>query len=207
MLTDYLQSIKLGSKHAIISALANITNGGENETLAGNLNRWKADIVGQYTFGTLVLNYTLRGTPPYASGLCLDWGTDGGGVSEASADFLLNADGSELKMRFPFYVNVSTTLRVEGYLTQVSPLSEQVTVLCRLFNEGQPALVENVTVFYEDSGTWLIPSMANDYSLLDYGNGTYRATFTLATSTTSLNVSAHVFDSRDIFVRANATIT
>lgn len=206
LLNDYVRSIMLGSKHAVVSALANVTNGGGNETLAANLDAWSAAVGRQYTFGTLALNYTLGSTLPYASGLYVNWGTDGKGVSEAYADFVLNASGRELKMQYPFYVNVSTRLQVEGYLAQVSPLTEQITVVCRLFNEGQPMLAQNVTVFYKDLGVWLIPSAANNYSLLDYGNGTYKATFTLATSATSLDVSAQVFDLRGIFVRANATL-
>jgi hypothetical protein len=207
ILNDYLHSIMLGSKHAIISALANITNGGNNETLATNLDAWGTAVGRQYTFGTLALNYTLKNTTPYVSGLYVNWDTDGKGVSEAYSDFVLNASGKTLKMQYPFYVNVSTRLQVEGYVTQVSPLTEQVTVVCRLFNEGQSALTQNITVLYRDSGVWLIPGVTNDYSFADYGNGTYRATFTLATSAPSLNISAQVFDSRDIFVKANATLT
>jgi hypothetical protein len=206
LLNDYVQSIKLGSKHAVIGALANITNGGSNETLAANLNAWSTTVGRQYAFGTLTLNYALRSASPYASGLWVNWGTDGNGISEAFADFVLNASGRELKMHYPFYVNVSTSLQVEGHLMQVSPLTEQVTVVCRLFNEGQPTLAKNVTIFYKDSGAWLIPSVVNDYSLLDYGNGTYRATFTLATSVTPLEVSMQVVDLRDVFVQANATL-
>jgi hypothetical protein len=206
LLNDYVQSIKLGSEHALISALANITNGGRNETLAANLDAWSTLAGRQYTFGTLALNYTLRTISPYASGLYLNWGTNGNGVSEACSDFILNASGRDLKMQYPFYINVSTRLQVEGYLTQISPLTEQVTIVWRLFNKGQPALAQNFTVFYKDSGVWLVPNVANSYPLLDYGNGTYRATFTLTTLVTSLDVSAQVFDSRDIFVRANATL-
>jgi hypothetical protein len=206
LLDDYVQSIILGSKHAVVSALANVTNTGDYKSLAADLDAWSTAVGRQYTFGTLALNYTVRSTPPYTSGLYLNW-TDGNAISEAYADFELNASGKELKMQYPFYVNVSTGLGVEGYLTQVSSLVEQVTVVCRLFNEGQPALAQNVTVFYKDSGVWLSSSTADNYSPLDYGNGTYRTTFTLATSATSLDVSAQVFDSRCIFVRANATLT
>lgn len=206
-LNDYVRSILLGSKHAVASALANITNGGDNETLAANLDAWKNALGKQYTFGTLTLNYTLSHTSPYASGLYVNWGTDGNGVSEAYTDLSLNVSGRELKMQYPFYVNVSTWLRVDGYLTQVSPQAEQVTVVLRLSNEGQPALAKNITVLYEDTGAWLVPNVINNYALLDYGNGTYRATFTLITSENLLDVSVHVFDSRGIFVQANATLT
>jgi hypothetical protein len=207
LLNDYVRSIMLGSKHAVVSALANATNGGSNETLAANLDAWSAASGRQYIFGTLALNYTLGNSPPYTSGLYVNWSMDGKGVSEAYADFVLNTSGRELKMRYPFYVNISTRLQVEGYLAQVSPRTEQATVVCRLFNEGEPALAWNVTVFCKDSGVWLVPSAAYNYSLLDYGNGTYRATFTLDPSAASLDVSAQVFDSRGIFVQANATLT
>lgn len=215
LLNNYIQAIMLGSKHAIVSALVNIaharalniTNGGDDEALAADLNVWSTATERQYTFGTIALNYTLRSTAPYVSGLYLNWSTNGNAISEAYADFVLNASGKELKMQYPFYVNVSTGLRVEGYLTQAPSSAEQVTVVCRLLNEGQPALAQNVTVFYENLDTWLSSNGADNYSFLDYGNGTYRTTFTLVTDAASLNVSARVFDSRNIFLRANATLT
>jgi hypothetical protein len=208
LLNDYVRSIMLNSKHAIISALANITDGGSGETLVANLNTWSTAVEKQYELGTLTLNYTLKSTPPYVSGLYINWGTDGNGVSEAYADFRLNASGKELKLQYPFYVNVSARLKVEGYLTQVSPLSQQVTVVCRLFNEEQPALARNVTIYYRELiGVWTVSGVANNYTLVDYGNGTYRATFTVDTLATSLDVSTRVFDGRDILVQANATLT
>lgn len=207
LLNDYVQSITLGSKHTIISALANITNGGSNETLAANLDAWSMTVEKQYVFGTFTLNHTLRGTPPYISGLYVNWDTLGNGVSEASADFTLNASGRELKMQYPFQVNVSTVLQAQGYLTEVSPLSKQITIVFNLFNEEQPALARNVTIRYGYLGAWLVPNAAENYSLTDYGNGTYKATFALVTAATSLDVAVQVFDSRGILVCANATLT
>jgi hypothetical protein len=206
LLNDYVNSIIQGSKHAMVSALANTTNRGINGTITTNLKSWSTAVERQYVFETFTLNYTLRNTAPYASGLYLNWSKNGNGVSAAYADFVLNASSRELKMQYPFYVNVSTRLQIEGYLTQVSPSKKQVTVICRLFNERQPALARNVTINYKDSDSWLASSVANDYALLDYGNGTYRATFTLANLATLLDVSVQVFDLRNIFVQANATL-
>jgi hypothetical protein len=207
LLNDYIRSVTQGSKHAVVSALANITDGGSDRTLAANLKTWSTIVEKRYAFGTFTLSYSLLDSAPYTSGLYINWGTDGNGVSEAFADFMLNASGRELKMQYPFSDNVSTRLHVEGYLTQVSPSATQVVITYQLSNEGQPALAQNIAVYYKESNIWLAPTLANNYVLLDYGNGTYRATFTSATLATSLDVSARVSDMRGVFVQANATLT
>ncbi|MGQ9565076.1 MAG: hypothetical protein ACUVT5_00825 [Candidatus Bathyarchaeales archaeon] len=207
LLNDYVGLIKLGSKHVVIGALANITNGGQNQTLAANLNRWKA-VVGQlYSLGTFALDFTLLMVAPYSSGLYVSWGTEGSGISEAYADLQLNITGKEVKVQYPFHVNVSTRLYVEGFLTQITPLTKQATVTVHLFNEEQPALAKNITIYYRELVLWVKPDDTSNYVLTDYGNGTYRATFTLITLADSIDVSARVFDTRNILVQANATIS
>lgn len=207
VLNDFVGLVKLGSKHVIISALANITNVGQNQTLAANLNRWKEAVGQLYSLGKFALNFTLRDVAPYFDGLYVSWGTDGTGVSEAYGDFQLNASGKDVRMQYPYYVNVSTRLYVEGFLTQITLLTKRVTVTFHLFNEGQPALTKNITIYYRELVQWIKADTIDDYVLIDYGNGTYRATFTLMTLASSLNVSARVFDRRDVFVQANATIS
>lgn len=205
VLNDFIRSIELGSKHAMICALANITNGGQNQTLSANLNEWRAAVGEQYSLGEFTLNYALKDTAPYSSGLHISWGPNGSGVSEAYANFQLNASGEAAEMQLPFYINVSTMLHVEGVFTQISPSVKQVTVTSKLFNEEQPALAKNVTLYYDESGEWQSPGTANNYVIVDYGNGTYRATFTVETFATSLDVSARVFDLQSILVQTNAT--
>lgn len=203
MLNDFIQSIKLGSRHVIIGALANITNGGQSQTLTASLNEWRTAVGWQYSLGKFTLNYTLRDTAPYSSGLYINWSSNESGVSEAYTSFLLNASGKEVEMQFPYYVNVSTRLYVEGFMTQISPSNKQVTVMCRVFNEGQPALTKNLTIYYSETGQWV--EATDSLVVNDYGNGTYRATFMVETSATVLDVSAHVLDLRRILVQANAT--
>lgn len=205
VLNDFISSIELGSKHAVISALANITNGGPNQTLIVNLNNWKTVVEQEYLLGKFSLNYALRGTLPYSSGLDINWDTNGNGVSEAYVSFQLNASGGKTEMQRPYDVNVSTRLHIEGFMTQITPSMKQVLVTCRLFNEGQPTLVKNLTVYYKESTQWIIPNAINNYVLSDYGNGTYRTTFNIETTTTSLDVSVRVFDLRSILVQTNAT--
>jgi hypothetical protein len=203
LLNDFVHMIELGSKHVAIGALANITNGGQNNTFVAVLNAWRTTVGRQYSLGTSALNYTLRNDAPYVSGLYVSWGVDGSGVSEARVDFMLNASGKGIEMRFPYYVNVSTRLFVEGFLTEIAPGSKQATVICRLSNEGQPALANNITIHYRESTLWF--EATNNYVITDYGNGTYRATFMVETSATVLDVSARVFDLRSVLVQANAT--
>jgi hypothetical protein len=203
-LNDYVQSIRLGMKNVVVGALANITNGGQNETLAANLDRWKTAVARHYTVGQLTLNYSLRETAPYSSGLCIAWDTDGTGVSEAYVDYVLAAKGNRINVENEEHTNVSLRLRAEGFITQVSPNASQVTVTWRLFNEGQPALAENTTLYYWQAGQWLIPDASNDYVVTDHGNGTYRATFVLR-SLSSVDVSVHVLDRRGIVAQTNMT--
>jgi hypothetical protein len=205
VLNDFVNSVELGSRHVLISALANITNAGQNQTLATYLNEWKTAVQRQYWLGEFTLDYTLKDTSPYNSGLYMNWGTNGSGVSAAYVAFQLNASGRKVEMQRSYNVNVSTTLLIKSVLTEIAPNIKQVTVTCSLFNEEQPALAENITLYYRDAGGWLIPDTANNYAVVDYGNGTYRAIFTVETSSISLDVAARVFDGRSILVQANAT--
>ena len=203
-LNDYMQSVKLGTKNVVVGALANTTQGGQNEILAANLDRWKTAIAKHYAVGKLTLDYSLRETAPYSSGLYIAWGTDGIGVSEAYVNYTLSAKGNRINMENEEHTNVSSRLCVEGFMTQVSPDASQVTVTWRLFNEGQAALAENATLYYWEAGQWLIPDAASDCAVTDYGNGTYRATFVLG-SLSPVDVSVHVLDKRNILVKANVT--
>jgi hypothetical protein len=203
VLNDFVSSIELGSKHAVISALANITNGGQNQTLTTNLNNWRTSVEQQYSLGKLTLNYALRGTSPYSSGLYISWSANGNGVSEAYVTFQLNASGRETEMQRPYAVNVSTRLHVEGVMAQISPSSKQVTIVCRLFNDGQSTLAKNLIFYYRESSQWI--EAVNGLVITNYGNGTYRATFNAETTATSLDVSVRVFDLRNILAQTNAT--
>ncbi len=84
---DFVLAAKLGSKHAVIGSLANISVGGDGSILFSNLERWGAFLGGLYQFGKPVLNFTLENALPYANGTRLSWGTDGLGISSAYADF------------------------------------------------------------------------------------------------------------------------
>jgi hypothetical protein len=204
-LNDLIESIELGSRHAIVSALANITSGRQNQTLTTDLNDWTTAVGQQYWLGKITLNYALRDASPYTSGLYISWGAVGSGVSEAYVSFQLNGSGSEIVMQRSYYVNVSSRLRVAGFMTQNTSGTKQVAVSCSLFNDGEPALAKKLAIYYRESTEWTAPNATNNYVLRDYGNGTYTAVFNVETVATWLDVSAGLFDARQIFVQANTT--
>jgi hypothetical protein len=86
-----------------------------------------------------------------------------------------------------------------------------VNVTCTVFNEGEPALAKNITLFYEKDGDLSVQEWipVDSPSSTDYGNGTYFMSFIAETQTHNdpVLVSVHVHDLRDIFVQANTTCT
>ena len=107
--------------------------------------------------------------------------------------------------------NITTRLDVEGTYSKLEGTSKQVNVTCRIFNEGEPALASNLTLYYEHDGDLAVQDWipADSPTITDYGNGTYTISFTAETQTSDdpMLVSAHVYDLRGILVLANATCT
>lgn len=201
-LGDFVLAVKLGSRHVVVGSLANISNGGSNNVLEWNLQNWSSFIDQQYQFGKSVLNYTLEKTAPYSSGIWIDWGTNGFGVSSAYANFTHRLLDREVNINQSYFINVTTTLLIESTHKRAQGNEKQINVTLNLLNEGNSAFAKQITLYYNNSGSWLIPDATN---ILDYGNGTYLASFTVSILGQDVLVSAHVTDRREIYVQANAT--
>jgi len=206
-LNDFMLSVKLGSRHVVAGSLANISTGGTNSILEFNLQEWGEFIGRQYLRGKNVLNFTLEETASYSSGICLSWGANGYGVSSAYADFAHTLVGRETNVDIAYSINVTTALLITSANRRLSDTTRQINVTINVLNEARPALARQITVYYEVSGTWLIPDDTNDYVLLDYGNGTYIASFSAAVPTPEVEVSVHATDFRGVYVQANVTST
>ena len=208
-LNDFVLAVKLGSRHVVVGSLANVSNGGSNSVLKWNLQNWSSFIDKQYQFGKSVLNYTLEETAPYSSGIWIDWGTDGFGVSSAYANLTYKLLGREANLNQSYFINITTTLLVESTYQVGVGDEKQVNVTINLLNEGKPALAKQITIYYKDQlNNWLIPDETNNnYTISDYGNGTYLASFVASIPSPNVEVSAHVFDQREIYVQANETST
>ena len=104
-----------------------------------------------------------------------------------------------------YYVNVTTTLLIQGTYAVIQSDEKQVNVTINLLNEGEPALAEQITLYYRVLENWFAPNASNNYAVVDYGNGTYQASFQANIPSLNVEVSVLVTDQRDIFVQANAT--
>ncbi|MFQ6073872.1 MAG: hypothetical protein ACE5KC_01505 [Candidatus Bathyarchaeia archaeon] len=208
-LNNFVLAVELGSRHVVVGSLANVSNGGSNSVFAWNLQNWSSFIDKRYQLGKSILNYTLRETAPYSSGVWIDWGTDGFGVSSAYANFTYKLLGREASLNQSYFVNVTTTLLIESTYQKIQGNEKEVNVTINLVNEENPALAKRITIYYKDQlNNWLIPDETNNnYTISDYGNGTYLASFVANIPSQDVEVSAHVFDRREIHVQANATST
>lgn len=204
-LNDYIIAIKLGSRNVVIGSLANVSYGGSNNVLTTNLERWTSLVGKENRFGKSTLNYGVESAFPYFSGVWLFWGNSGFGVSSASANFTFELSDMGEDVDLSYYVNVTATLLVQGTYRVMQGDEKQVNVTISLLNEGKPALAEQITLYYRVLDSWLVPDASNNYVVVDYGNGTYRASFQADIPSPDVDVSARTWDQREIFVQANAT--
>jgi len=208
-INDVLQVYRLGTTHSIISALANITNGGDIGILTEDLDYFKA-VAGNHSYDTIAkLEYNQSNVSPYQDGVWISWGQDGVGISGAHVDFALNCSGLSSTLFAEYSVNITSAISVNGNYASVNGSLKATNVTFNLLNEGKPALARNFTLYYEQDGSlstedWIT---AQSPSVVDYGNGTYLISFTAETLHPSdpLMVSLHCQDSRSIFIRANLT--
>ena len=205
--SDFIFTVRLGSKHVVVGSLANVSQGGANQTLGINLEKWSSFVGRQYKFGRCILNSTLKETAPYSSGIWIFWGTNGLGISGACANFTLKLLDRGVDVNLEYTINITTTLLIQGTYEQMQGNSKQVNVTCNLLNEGNPALAENITLSYKDLDDWLTPGPQNNYTVIDYGNGTYFMSFAADISSSTVEVSVHASDQREIHAQTNTTCT
>ncbi|MEM2105566.1 MAG: hypothetical protein QXV21_03745 [Candidatus Bathyarchaeia archaeon] len=203
-ISDFVFAIKQTTRNAMISSLANISNGGEKMLLATNLNDFSQSLR-NLQFGIWLLNFTVLDDSVYDSGVWLSWDTSGIGVSSAYADFTLRAYDVSTNSTVNYVVNVTTTITVSGYYTTILGIEKMVNLTCNTYNEGEPALAQNITLFYENLGIWVPIDASNNLSITDYGNGTYAISFRVITLSDTVQVSTHLKDLRGIFVQTNTT--
>lgn len=202
---------RLGTMHTIISVLSNISNGGTTDVLVADLNKFKS-MVGNHSFNAIFkMEFNPFNMAPYQDGVWIEWSSSGKGISSVYVNFILNSSGTSATYYSEYAVNITSEIDVTGEYTALNGTLKQATVRCTVFNEGQPALARNFTVYYEQDGSlspeeWVQVTSPN---ISDYGNGTYLISFTAETTNPDdpLLVSVHCHDLRYIFIKANATCT
>ena len=195
------------AKSTLISALANITNGGDTNILASDLSELNSAITSNSYQAILQMDYAPLNEAPFQNGSWISWGTDGQGISSAYVSFVFNSSGSSSSSNLENDVNITSEVDLSGNCVQLNGGLTQVNLSVNVLNEGNPALAQNFTFYFENpTEGWVQVASPN---INDFGNGTYAASFTAETDMISnpLIVSIICQDQRGIAIGANVTCT
>jgi len=206
-----LSAYKQSTINTVISALANATNGGGSIVLTNDLNELKSTISSSSYQAIVQMDYNTLDEAPYQNGIWISWGTAGQGISSACVNLAFKSLGFSTTSNVEYNVNITTAAHLSGKCFQPKSNLTQVTLTVNVFNEGTPALAQNLTFYFECNPSWITPNWVkvNAPSITDFGNGTYLVSFT--TEPNPLNdpvlVSMLCQDQRGIFVETNVTCT
>jgi len=202
-------ALKQAIRHTVISALANVSNGGHPSVLEADLSQLKYVVANGYYPALVAINHTALNRGDYSDGFWIYWASTGTGLSSAYVDFSLLSSDISTGYFSEFFVNVTSKIVVTGEYVLLEGTEKQVNVTCTFYNEDSYALAKNFTVYYEYDGLlspeeWLTPASLN---VLDYGNGTYFCSFTATTKHRHdpMMVSVRGVDGRGILTVANVT--
>jgi hypothetical protein len=204
-LSDFILALKQSARNTMIGSLANISRGGEKAVLAANLDKLSRVIRSLHQFGICQLDYAVLNDSKYDSGVWLSWNASGFGVSGAYANFTLKVNGMGTNLTLVYSLNMTTSVVISGYCIQLAGNEVMVNLTCRVYGDGDNALAKNISLSYENLGSWIPINSSNNLAMIDYGNGTYAISFTVDASVDRVQVSADIYDARHIFVRANTT--
>jgi len=206
---DFVSALRQSVVNTMVGSLANISNGGDRAVLGTNLNALSEVVLSLKQFGISQLDFSLLNDATYDSGVQLSWNTSDVGISSAYADFKVRVYGAAANITAGYAINVTTTLTISGSFVALSGDERLINLTCQVYNEGEPALSKNVTLFYENLGSWIPVDSSNNLSIMDYGNGTYTISLTVngppVIPPDSIQVSANIYDTREIRVQANTT--
>jgi hypothetical protein len=204
-ISNLVLALKQSTRNAMISSLANASNGGENTVLKINLYEFSQTIQTQNHLGTCYLSLNVFSGSNYDDGIRLSWNTTNQGLSSAYSNFTLRTYDEEENITLSYAVNVTTAISFSGSYSRLVGNEKQVNLTCNLYNEGEPALAQRSAFFYELAGEWITVDSSNNLSIIDHGNGRYDISFTVSSASDIVEVSAHAYDLRGIFVSANTT--
>ena len=201
-LSEYEQS----TKSTLISALANITNGGNISILTSDLNELEAAITSHSYQAMIQMGFTPLNTSPYLDGVWVLWGLNGRGISSTCVRFIFNSSAFSSVSSLEYDLNATSEVNFSGKYLQLNSSLSQVDLTVNVLNEGKPALAQNFLFCFQNSTEWIrVPSP----SIIDFGNGTYEALFNaeLGQQINPFNVSMLCQDQRGIIIGANTTCT
>jgi len=207
----YLPFYKQGLRHTMISALVNISNGGDSGVLESNLNLFNA-FTREHSYDAFFTSaFTLHNTSPYVNGVWTTQNSSGTAITSAHTSFSVNSSGTSKTYSSEYDIEVTSRLEVSGEYQLIQETEKQVQLTCNLSTEGQPALAEGFTFSYEKDGSLDIENwiMVEAPTIIDGGDGTYTISFTAITDQRNNPVLVWVScqDQRDIMLQTLVTPT
>ena len=206
--TDSFFLYQQAARNTLISALADLTNGGNPSVLTSDLGKLESAIVSSSYQSILQLEFTASNDAPYQNGFNISPpSTNGQGVSSACITMEINSTAADSTSHLECTITVASEVYLCGTYLQLGDNSTHVNLTVTLYNEGSPALARNLFFCFENAaGAW---TNADAPTINDFGNGTYAASFTTEPGQASfpLHASALVLDQRGIATMANATCT
>lgn len=206
LMTDYIIGLELGARHVVKASLISISQGGDVSKLSGNLDGWEVFVGGDYRFGRCEVDYVLQSQSPYSEGVWFDWGTDGVGISSACVNVTYGIKGRGVEVDGSIEYNASSMVTSTGSWSQGSGASDKVVNgEINVYNEAAPAMAGNITIQYFNLVSWEDASLRPDFSLTNYGNGTYLYAFTITQSGSDVDIRIQVYDLKGVYVEAEET--
>jgi hypothetical protein len=199
--SDYRQAVT----NTVISALANVSSGGNPDVLRNDLSELKTVVLSHSYQAMLTMNYTPLNLNGYLNGTRISWGANGQGISIACASVALSSSSPSAASNLQYTVNVSSAVNLGGNWHEIDNGTKQANLTFSVQNEGKPALTQNFTVTYQNGADW---TKVNSPTTTDFGNGTYTVAFNVELQQSDpMIVSLLCQDQRGIFVGANFTCT
>jgi hypothetical protein len=199
-----IDSYRNSIKSTLISALANVSGGGDSSILASDLAVLKSIILGHSYESQLTMDYSLLDSGGYSDGVRLSWGSSGVGISSVYTTITCSSSSSLGSSDVSYLVNVTSRLHVSGDYLQLNETHKEVNLTFNVYDESGAALADNFVINYQNSTGWQV---IDSPEVVNLGNGTYNVTFYALTGEIgeSLDVSTVCLDTRGISVGANLT--
>ncbi len=147
----YEQSIR----STLISALANISSGGNPGVLTADLNELNSAIISHSYQDIVQMAYTPLNTTPYQNGTWISRGVDGHGISSAYVSFAFNSSGLSTASNLEYNSNITTEVNLIGNYSQLNDTLAQANLTFNVLNEDQPALAQNFTFYFQNIAYWV----------------------------------------------------
>jgi len=199
-----IDSYRNSVKSTLISALANVSGGGDESTLVSDLATLRSVILAHSYESHLLLDFIVLDSDGYSGGLQIVRGDNGIGISGAYVTVTCRSKNPLGSSEVSYTVNVTSVMHVTGYYTQLNDTHKEVTLAINLLSESGSILADCLTVAYQSStGSIIVDSP----SVINFGNGTYTVAFSALSSQTdeSIEVSVDCLDTRGITVGTTLT--